>query len=61
VTSEYSTKCEQETQWGKASRLTCFFLLLVCGRRVREASMSALETLTRFVAENDSSLLTPKM
>lgn len=29
--------------------------------RVREASMSGLETLTRFVVESDSSLLTPEM
>ncbi|CAH3037220.1 unnamed protein product [Porites lobata] len=31
------------------------------GAWVREASMSALETLTRFVVENDSSLLTPEI
>ena len=29
--------------------------------RVREASMSGLETLTRYVAENDPSLFTPEM
>ena len=35
-------------------------VVVVCCR-VREASMSGLETLTRFVVESDPSLLKPEM
>ena len=47
-------KTSKEKLYFDASKIYLLF-------RVREASMSGLETLTRFVAESDSSLLTPEM
>ena len=48
-----------ETSKEKLSFDMCDLFVVCC--RVREASMSGLETLTRFVVESDPSLLTPEM
>ena len=47
--------------YGKGNGKENFFavVVVVCCR-VREASMSGLETLTRFVVESDPSLLKPE-